>query len=221
MKLGFDPTYFWQVGGVFIKLEALWIADRLTISFALEPWEFRPFFKEVFVGTLQIFNLALQDLTISFLEPLSFCLMFQSSCSTFQFVIANPFASFLISNLPQRQCPVPNKASVPELDSQSLLLFSSGVEAITEGFADDHMSTWASGVYSRTGVLSTSSLKVWSDRYLFGISLSWSLLVVFQCEKPRQLPGPVVMFSSRLDCTFLDTVQHSLQDHLIFVRAGH
>ncbi len=29
------------------------------------------------------------------------------------------------------------------------------------------------------------------------------------------------MFSNQLDCTFLDTVQHSLQDHLIFVRAGH
>src|SRR6266540_4132264 len=90
MKLGFDPTYFWQVGGVFIKLEALWIADRLTISFALEPWEFRPFFKEVFVGTLQIFNLALQDLTISFVLVSCFNMVPDGPCQSLNLLGRSP-----------------------------------------------------------------------------------------------------------------------------------
>src|SRR6266508_5643716 len=66
--------------------------------------------------------------------------MFHSGCATLQFVITDPFTSFLVGSLPQRQRPIPDKAGVSELDSQSLLLFSGWVEAIAECFADDHVS---------------------------------------------------------------------------------
>src|SRR6266542_1086431 len=139
MELCFDPTDFWQVGEVFIELETLGIANGLTVSLAFEAWELRPLLKKILVSPFQILNLGLQNLAVCFLQPFAPYLMFQSSCPTLQFVIANPPASFLVGSLPQRQRPIPDKASLSKLGSQCLLLFDSGINAIAECFANNHV----------------------------------------------------------------------------------
>ena len=139
MELCFDPTDFWQEGEVFIELEPLGIANGLTVSLAFEAWELRPLLEEILVSPFQILDLGLQDLAICFLQPHGLCLIFQSRCPTLQFVIANPLAGLFVSSLPQGQRPIPDKASLSKLGSQCLLLFDSGINAIAECFANNHV----------------------------------------------------------------------------------
>src|SRR3990172_6972129 len=138
VDFGLDPTHLRQVGEVFVEPETLWIADGLLISFALEARELRAPREEVLVGLLQIFDLGLQDLAVCVPQPFRFGPVFQSRGPTLQLVVVDAFAGFLICLHSQCQSPIPHKTRVPILNSQSLLLFGSRVEAIAEGFADHH-----------------------------------------------------------------------------------
>jgi len=140
--------YFRQVDMFAIGSKPAFL--RLRVAYALPcPLAFEfgiacPLVEEVLECPIQVLERLLQYLGMRFSQLDCFFGGFQNGQALCQVVVAGVFATFAAS-----QPPIVDVSGVSKLDSEALLLFPVWIDAILEGFADDHL-PFCSSMYCLT-----------------------------------------------------------------------
>ena len=144
MQDDLNPSDLWQEDAISVELEPLWIADRLLPVPLLELGILRPMLEKVDVGPVEILELLLQNLAISFFQPGVFRVHLEVLEPFCCVIVAHALAVILVVFLALSKRPVVGKPRMSELHSEKMLLRRVGIDTIAESLLNDHWPFWLS-----------------------------------------------------------------------------
>jgi hypothetical protein len=121
------PTDLRQIDAAFVDLYPLWIGYRLPPMLRLEPGIFSSFGEEVFVCARKMLQRLLQYLSVCLFQPLEFVL--QGRKPNRHRMVVQPFPSFPVKILGNREGIIPRPPSTTKLDSKLLRLLLGRVDS--------------------------------------------------------------------------------------------
>lgn len=203
-----DPAHLGKIDALAVETETLRVADSLLIVSGLEARVLSSLLEEVLVGSVEVFQLLLQDLGVGVSQPGVIFRSLQISEQGGRVGIGQPFAVLFIVLFARRKAPVEHVAGMTELDGQGSPLRLVGIDAIAEGSMNDHTFFWswmycctASMVTAPTVEMKRLRVHKVGNRFLSQGNSFLNMCEVYPLIMPTTLLTPLLGSTSIRRCT--------------------